>query len=141
MKKFTSADLLTARIEWSGARWTFAYSSAPEMPAEWAEGFRWQDLLGWGSKNETLDLREFRRASLGALGAVAALTMIVLLWPKAETKEDELIPAQFAHVVMRPAAAAWCNVNADAPMPVDAPEFGSEMSTLPSSVKNPSMRA
>ena len=106
MKKFTSADLITARIEWSGARWTFAYSSAPEMPAEWAEGFRWQDLLGWGSKNETLDLREFRRASLGALGAVAALIMIVLLWPKAETKEDELIPAQFAHVVMRPAAAA-----------------------------------
>jgi outer membrane biosynthesis protein TonB len=54
--------------------------------------------------NDALDLREFRRAVGGALGMLGALVLIALLWPKPQVSEEEIIPPQFAKVVMKPAA-------------------------------------
>jgi hypothetical protein len=106
-KRLSHLELVTARVEWGAARWHFAFASAPEAPAAWSQPLSWRDLLGLGaSSSEALDLREFRRAMGGTLAVLTALMLVAVFWPKPQVSEEEIIPPQFAQVVMKPAAPA-----------------------------------
>lgn len=110
-RRLSASDLMAARLEWSGARWTFAYSSAPEAPAAWTQPLSWRDVVGLNGGSDAVDLREFRRATAGAVAALGTLMLLAVLWPKPDANEEEIIPAQFAQLVMKPAASSSSSAN------------------------------
>lgn len=83
-----AADLKTGSIHFEGFSWRFFDTSSPTI----AES-------GVVAKEQDDEIGAFNKALQAAGGALLLLTAIAFFWPKGEKKE-ELIPPQFAKVVL-----------------------------------------
>jgi len=92
-KTLSAEDLEATPLQLGSMTWHFRALSAPTV----SETARASSILSRALKEED---RYFLQALLGGMAGLVLLGGIAALWPSPDPKTEELVPAQFAKVVM-----------------------------------------
>ncbi len=93
-KSFHANELVSSVFTLGDVTWRFAWASTSALPDSLSRPFSWTEII---------DLQEFKRSLTIAFGGLSLLTLIALLWPTTKPAEDEIIPPQFAKIVLQTA--------------------------------------